>query len=435
MKKLLCLLLAVCFASCLLVACKPTEPEYADNTQYYDAITKTLKLTKSYTDSSSFLDDGIGKAEVDAFTDGDTTRFKLIDGTVLSIRYYEIDTPESTGKVEKWGKAASNFTKKCLESATEIVLESSTGSAAVMDSYHSRWLGYVWYKPEGGEFKNLNLELVENGFSANQGQHTNEYPYYEKFEEAEEFAKSIKLRIFSDLDDPLYSDAPVDTTIKELLDNPDQFYNIETESGSKVRIVAYLADLKIAKSDTHTFIAEQYDPETGAVYQFNVYTMYGTAEASKMKLGHLYTIIGDVQKYGGSYQLSGIAYSATLPIANGTTVKQRNYFLTFDNTKEWFYGNQYSVTLYSDVTVTNVEYANGTLTFTGTAYQCVSADDDGVKSYSDEAVTFTFTVKATQEQAAKIVKDTVISLQAYKLDASSDLITIRNFGSITIRTK
>lgn len=439
MKKFICLAFALvlCISSCLLVvACDKTE--VADNTKFYDAITKTLKLKKSFTAQSSFLDDGIAIAEVDAFTDGDTTRFRTAADGVFSVRYYEIDTPESTGQVQKWGKAASNFTEKQLESAELIVLESSTGGKAELDSYKSRWLGYVWYKPKGAsDFKCLNLELVENGFSLNQGNSAGSYPYNKYFDKAEDFARSIKLRIFSDLDDPLYSDDPIETSIKELteeLAKPDNvFYNPDTKAGAKVKIVAYLAELKI--NNTYTYVAEQYDPETGKVYRFNVYTMYSTTPASKMKLGHLYEIIGDLQMYGGEYQLSGITYSLSgTPAKNATTIKQREYFLTFDSTKAWFAGGQYSATLYSDITVTAVKYENGTLVITGTALQCSNADrDTGEKEYDPTPIEFTFTVAATQQQADTIVANTtVIRLQGYQLVKDSHEITIPSFSAIKV---
>ena len=131
MKKIfsIIIVLSLCALACLsLAACN----KIADNTKFYDSITKTLKLTKSY-EGKSFLNDGIGKATVDAYTDGDTTRFKLEQGTVVIVRYYQIDTPESTGSVDKWGRAASNFTKNALSNATEIVLE-ATASVAQKDS-------------------------------------------------------------------------------------------------------------------------------------------------------------------------------------------------------------------------------------------------------------------------------------------------------------
>src|SRR5699024_7289229 len=98
---------------CVLAAC---GPQIADNTEYYDAITKTLKLTKQF-EGKSYLSDGIGRATLELLTDGDTTRFTLEQGDSINMRYYSVDTPESTGGVEKWGKAASNFVKEKLSAA------------------------------------------------------------------------------------------------------------------------------------------------------------------------------------------------------------------------------------------------------------------------------------------------------------------------------
>ena len=50
-----------------------------------------------------------------AFVDGDTTHFSvpetMVEDGVLRARYLGINTPESTGRVDAWGKAASRFTK------------------------------------------------------------------------------------------------------------------------------------------------------------------------------------------------------------------------------------------------------------------------------------------------------------------------------------
>jgi micrococcal nuclease len=70
------------------------------------------------------------KAEVTvkSHIDGDTTHFyvdKTVNETgVLKARYLAINTPESTGKIEEWGKAASKFTKEKLSNATSIIIES-----------------------------------------------------------------------------------------------------------------------------------------------------------------------------------------------------------------------------------------------------------------------------------------------------------------------
>ena len=135
-----------------------------ENLDHYDKITSSLKLTENY-EGKHFINDGIGSATLLYATDGDTATFRLSpSGDRVTIRFYCVDTPESTGKVQKWGKTASLFTKGILESATEFVLEANTRPAS-HDNYGVRYLGYVWYKINANdEFKCLNLELVENGY-------------------------------------------------------------------------------------------------------------------------------------------------------------------------------------------------------------------------------------------------------------------------------
>ena len=54
------------------------------------------------------------------FVDGDTVHFHSKNGNngVLKARFLGVDTPESTGKVQNWGKTASNFTKDSLKGKT-----------------------------------------------------------------------------------------------------------------------------------------------------------------------------------------------------------------------------------------------------------------------------------------------------------------------------
>ena len=64
---------------------------------------------------------------VKTFIDGDTTHFYLDDTTAFpegfaKVRYLAIDTPESTGKIEEWGKSAASFTKEKLRGASAIML-------------------------------------------------------------------------------------------------------------------------------------------------------------------------------------------------------------------------------------------------------------------------------------------------------------------------
>ena len=80
--------------------------------------------------------------------DGDTTHFNVptsvMPNGVLKARYLGINTPESTGQIEEWGKKASNYTKEALASATSIIVESDT-STWNADSTGGRYLVWVWY--------------------------------------------------------------------------------------------------------------------------------------------------------------------------------------------------------------------------------------------------------------------------------------------------
>ena len=109
------------------------------------------------------------EATVKAFIDGDTTHFYVDESVsptgVLKARYLAINTPESTGQVEPWGKAASNFTKEKLSAATSIIIESDDARWN-LDSTGDRHLVWVWYKTaEMQDYRNLNLEIMQEGLA------------------------------------------------------------------------------------------------------------------------------------------------------------------------------------------------------------------------------------------------------------------------------
>ncbi len=424
MKKLICAILLVLLMATCLVGCT----QIADNTQYYDAITKQCKLEKSY-EGKNFLTDGIGVATLSALTDGDTTRFKSGNDTVI-IRYYCIDTPESTGSVEKWGKAASLFVKEKLSNAELIVLESSTGGRPKKDSYGTRYLGYVWYKTANDkELKNLNLELIENGFTENKSIATADYAYYDYMNKANKFAKSIKLRIYSDLDDPLYSTNPAQVTVKDLLEDisseDSQYYNAESDAGAKVIFDAYLESLSTSESGTNTFKAVQYDAETGKRYEINMYAGYSSYSSSRMKLGTLYRIIGTVNKYNGAFQISGVEYNEIYQdqLPNGSYILQKNYYLTFSDSEGYI--SQFSNNLFTSVTVVSANVTDGILTIEGTAEQRTKT---GIKDNSEQ--TYTLKVKVADGYTTDLQQGDKITAKGYKLDEKSNVITVVNVGSI-----
>ena len=101
------------------------------------------------------LDSETKKYEVTVrqYVDGDTTHFDvpedISESGVLKARYLGVNTPESTGTIEKWGKQASNFTKEKLSSATSIYVESDDGNWNFDNTSSHRCLCWIWYKPQG----------------------------------------------------------------------------------------------------------------------------------------------------------------------------------------------------------------------------------------------------------------------------------------------
>lgn len=181
----------------------------------------SVKLKLDYR-KHDFFKDGIGQVEVFTYIDGDTTHFKNVYGdtvTTLKSRYYGIDTPESTGNIEPWGKKASNFTHEKLAKAMEngtVVVSSpfstdENGNAGIYkapetDSTGGRYLSLVWINEtkkncEPEELVLLNLWIVQVGLSW--AKNTKEVPAYaDIFSKASNQAEKAKLCIHSEKDDP-----------------------------------------------------------------------------------------------------------------------------------------------------------------------------------------------------------------------------------------
>ncbi len=407
--------LGLCFA---LAACGGDK--IADNTEHFDDITKTLKLSNTYDGKTLFKEGGGGIEEAVApipgeTTDGDTTYFGLkTSGDSVTVRYQGVDTPESTAGVEKWGKAASVFTNERLHAATTIVIESAKkGNPPDKDSTGSgRYLCYVWYKTaEDKDLKLLNLELVENGYSLNKESASSSY--YSYFQKAEEFARSIKLRLFSDLDDPLYDTHPKDFSLRDFSEHPENF-----AENSKVRLMAYVTEKRTSSTGSVTFKIAQYDEETNKVYEMTLFAGYTTA-TSAMRIGNLYHIVGTLQKYDGNWQISGVTLNNT---AKGnedeTWTAQIGYCLSFNS------NNLNSPNGYGDVTVTSVNLSGTTLTFEGTA---PIPDEDG------ETESFTFTVTVSEGYDSIKVGSRLTISACYQFEAASGKLTVTDVNKISIK--
>ena len=246
---------------------------------------------------------------VKSFVDGDTVHFfvpeSIMPSGVLKARFIGIDTPESTGKIEEYGKAASEFTKEKLSRAHSIMIESDDGNWD-FDSTGGRYLVWVWYKAEkAGEYRNLNIELLQNGLARAYSSANNRYG--SACTAAINQAKANKLNIYSGQKDPnfYYGDA-VELTLKELR------CGIEGYNGKKVAFEGVIT----INSGNGVFI-EDYDAETDRYYGISAYYGYGLSGAGLdiLSVGNRARRVGTVQYYeaGGCYQVSGLSYRQMKP--------------------------------------------------------------------------------------------------------------------------
>ncbi len=257
------------------------------------------------------------KVTVKMYIDGDTTHFyvpsSVMPGGVLKGRYLAVNTPESTGKIEEYGKKASAFTKEKLSEATSIILESET-AAWEADSTGDRYLVWVWYKTaESEDYRNLNIELLQNGLAIASSSANNQYG--DVCMAAINQAKKQKLNVHSGQKDPdfFYGEA-VELTLKELRSN------VEKYDGMKVAFNGV-----VTVNDSNSVYVEDYDAETDMYYGMSVYYGYNLNGKGLeiLNVGNEVRIVGSVQYYeaGGTYQVSDLNYRLMKPNDPGNIQK------------------------------------------------------------------------------------------------------------------
>ena len=291
----LCISLTV-FISCNNTPDGPNTPEWVDyaSTLKLDMTSNTLKVP----------------ATVKGYIDGDTTHFYVSrdvnDDGIVKARYLAINTPESTGRIEPWGKAAAKFTRSKLEGAVSIILESDNNKWNI-DSTGERYLVWVWYKTtEDGEYRNLNLEILQEGYAIASNAAQNRYG--ELATTIISQAIAFDLYVYSKAKDPSFPyGQATEITLKELRQN------IEDYDG---QLVAF--DGVVTMNDSGSILVEDYDEETDMYYGMTIY--YGTSglNSAGLKLlvaGNELRIVGVVSYWegGGVYQVSSLEYKSREP--------------------------------------------------------------------------------------------------------------------------
>ena len=306
-KHLLALLLVLSICAACLTGCggdvdNPTPSGQGSDVGDVVDYAASVKLDKA---------SGTAQAEVTVktFVDGDTTHFhvpsSVMGNGVLKGRYLAINTPESTGKIEEYGKKAARFVRETLEKADSIIIESETATWDA-DSTGSRFLVWVWYKTaDMADYRNLNIEMLQNGLAIASSSANNRYG--EVCMNAIAQAKAQKLNVYSGQKDPeFYYGEAVELTLKELRTH------INDYSGMKVAFEGV-----VTINNANSIYVEEFDSESGMYYGMAVYYGYNLNGAGLdiISVGNRVRIVGSVQYYetGGTWQVSDLNYRQMKP--------------------------------------------------------------------------------------------------------------------------
>ncbi|MBQ4107990.1 MAG: thermonuclease family protein [Clostridia bacterium] len=329
LSKILILLLVIVMLVGTFAACGPT-PDTGSDSGSGDTNTNTNTNTDSsggeeepefvdYASQLKFNPDSGKKwayVTVKSYIDGDTTHFYIdkseISEGFVKARYLGINTPESTGIVEPWGKKASNYTKTQLKKAESIengiIVESDTATWD-LDSTGERHLLWIWYKTEAnGEYRNLNIEILQQGLAFGSGTTSNTYSEYTTA--ALYQATSMNLFVFKKkVKDPdFYYGKAQNLTLKELKANAEKY------EGTLVKF-----DAVVAKKSGYTFYVEEYDAENDMYFGMQIFAGAGCPIMDRFAIGNRVTIVGTLQYWenGGTYQVSNLQYDILFPDDEG----------------------------------------------------------------------------------------------------------------------
>ena len=293
--KIVSLLLVICLLAGCTPAEGPTEPAAPEVIDY----AASVKLVPN---------NGCKQEEVTVkqFIDGDTVHFhsKEIPGGVLKARFMAVNTPESTGKIEEFGKTAAAFTKEKLSAATSIIVESDTNKWDA-DSTGGRYMVWIWYKTQDAEeYRNLNIELLQEGLAIASSSFNNRYGT--TCAAAIDQAKVQKLNVHSGKPDPnFFYGAATEIDLKELRTN------VASYNGAKVAVTGV-----ITMHYNNGFYIEAQDPESGMYYGMYAYYGFNFNGMHLIKVGSEVRIAGNVSEFSGSWQISGMTYSDFIPQAD-----------------------------------------------------------------------------------------------------------------------
>ena len=318
--------------------------------------------------------DHIGYVSLKTCTDGDTANFTQDDyidefGAPVSIktRFLGVNTPESTAKVEPWGKKASLFTKHVLEKAQAdadakstdskkvyniaLINHPSPSSFEIKDSSGGRWLAFIWYRPTSdADWRLLNLEIVEQGFSRNQlftdDPVCNYRPY---FEAAEKRNAECKYRVYGEIDEGYdYEEKTYEFSLWKIIND---FENIGISDSGSSGVVLCVTALVVGIQGDNMFLrdllldkeqVEKGDSQLAGLYCYAGFnsSVCSILQKASTRDGMDGTGVGVIARfycratiYNKNVQLSDLKYSTTGK--KGFKVLNESTFATYAEELKW----------------------------------------------------------------------------------------------------
>lgn len=422
--KIIAALLLICTVLLSFGACGPKE----DEPSHVDYAAE-LKL-----DMNS---DTIKKeVTVRQYIDGDTTHFNfpggIFEDNIMKGRYLAINTPESTGRIEEWGKRAADFTNEKLKAATSIIVESDDGKWNA-DSTGNRYMVWVWYKTaEMADYRNLNVEILQNGLAIASSSANNRYG--ETCVAAINQAKAEKLYVYSDEKDPQFHyGSAIEVTLKELrcaIEEFDAAKLTDKDAEMEYNLAKVAFEGVIIKDDGGSLYVEEYDAENDMYYGISVY--YETAglpgEAmSILSVGNRVRIVGTVSQFGAMWQVSGLFYdlwNENNPV-NAKLISS-GHQPAYKPVDAKTYANKVTVTGADDETTTSDYYAMA-------VYTSIAMNDLTVKEIyttPDGQNKGAMTLTCRSADGVEVVIRTIVLK-----DANGNLLTARDFEGVTMDVK
>lgn len=198
--------------------------DFIEAYQYFSII--ELEYDGPYLDESFELIDpvdprgGYFEVELNNCIDGDTAKFiypqyiyDAIPGFSNNTRFLNMDTEETYGTPEEWGKPGSNYTCDLLTSAESIVLQTDPNDDLIDNEDYRRLLAWIWVQlPGEEEYFLLNYMVVSQGlaqvkyeFGSGETISYGAFTYNEWMHIAEDYAMRNNLGQWGNLLDPYWN--------------------------------------------------------------------------------------------------------------------------------------------------------------------------------------------------------------------------------------